>query len=69
MKDVAPSSIRLLLFLFSLARKKEAISTWDKCFVAFLAKIFPMGKTNALRGKISNFQQNSMESIHKAWER
>ena len=35
----------------------------------FLAKFFPMGKTNALRGKISNFQQISMESILEAWER
>ena len=32
-------------------------------------KNFPMGKTNTLRGKISNFQQNSMESIPEAWER
>ena len=30
---------------------------------------FPMGKTNALRGKISNFQQTSIESIPEAWER
>ena len=58
-KDVAPASIRLRLFPFSLVGKakqwfykeKEAISTWDKCSVAFLVKIFPMGKTNALRGK------------------
>jgi len=28
-----------------------------------------MGKTNALRGKISNFQQTSMESIPEAWKR
>ena len=35
----------------------------------FLAKFFPMGKTNALRGQISNFQQNAMESILEAWER
>ena len=37
--------------------------------MALLAKFFPMGKTKALRGRISNFQQNSMESIPKAWER
>ena len=71
-KDVAPASIRLRLFPFSLTRKmkqwfykeKEAVSMWDKCFAAFLAKL-----TNALRGKISNFQQTSMESIPEAWER
>jgi len=28
-----------------------------------------MGKTNDLRGKISNFQQSSFESIPEAWER
>ena len=67
-KDVAPASIWLRLFPFSLAGKakpwfykeKKAVSTWDKCSTAFLAKFFPMGKTNALRGKFSNFQQTSM---------
>ena len=69
-------AIRLRLFPFSLLGKtkqlfyqnKEAISTWDKCSTAFLAKFFPLGKTNALRGRISNFQQTGMESIPKAWE-
>jgi hypothetical protein len=28
-----------------------------------------MGKTNALWGKIANFQQTSMEPILEAWER
>jgi hypothetical protein len=36
-------------------KEKEAIKTWDKCSVAFLAKFFAMGKPNALRGQISNF--------------
>ena len=36
---------------------------------AFLSKFFPTGKTNALRGRISNFQQASNESIPEAWER
>ena len=30
---------------------------------------FPIGKTNALRGKISNFQQQKEETILEAWER
>ena len=38
-------------------------------FHAFLAKFFPLGKTNALRGRISSFQQTGMESIPEAWER
>jgi len=76
-KDITPASIRLRLFPFSLARKakqwfykeKEDVSMWDKSFAMFLMKFFPMGKTNALRGKISNFQQTSLESIPEAWER
>jgi len=35
---------------------KEDINTWAKCSKAFLAKFFPIGKTNALRGMITNFQ-------------
>jgi hypothetical protein len=37
--------------------------------MAFLMKFFSMGKTNALRGKISNLQQSSLESIPDVWER
>ena len=33
------------------------------------AKFFPMGKTNALRGKITSFQQQHDESVPEAWER
>ena len=36
---------------------------WDKCSTTFLAKFFPLGKTNALRGRITSFQQTGMESI------
>ena len=58
-KDIAPASIKLPLFPFSIVGKakqwfykeKEAVSMWVKCSVAFLMKFFPMGKTNALRGK------------------
>ena len=60
----ALESIRLRLFPFSLMGKvkqwfykdKEADNTWVKCSTLFLLKFFPMGKTNALRGRISNFQ-------------
>jgi hypothetical protein len=48
---------------------KEAVKSWDKCSTAFLAKFFPMGKTNALRGQISNFQQSDTKSIPEAWKR
>jgi hypothetical protein len=47
---------------------KEEVSTWEKCSNAFLAKFFPLGKTNALRNKISTFQQLMDETIAEAWE-
>jgi len=76
-KDVSQDIIRLRLFPFSLLGKAqqwfykggEAVDTWSKCAAAFLAKFFPLGKTNALRGKISSFQQTNMEAIPEAWER
>ena len=42
---------------------------WDKCSTVFLAKFFPLDKTNALRGRITSFQQTVMESIPEAWKR
>jgi hypothetical protein len=51
-----------------LYSNKEAVSTWRKCSNAFLAKYFPLGKTNALRNKISTFQQLTDETIAEAWE-
>ena len=68
--------IKLRLFPFSLLGKakqwfykEKDINTWDTCSKAFLTKFFPLGKTNALRGKISSFTQTGMESIPEAWER
>ena len=54
-KDVPADIIRLRLFPFSLVGKakqwfykdKAAVDTWGKCSKAFLAKFFPVGKTNA----------------------
>ena len=76
-KDITPDVIRLRLFPFSLVGKakrwfyqdKEAVTTWAKCSAAFLAKFFPISKTNALRGRIASFQQNASETIPEAWER
>ena len=75
-KGVSQEAIRLCLFPFSLLGKakqwfysnRNAVDTWDKCPNAFLVKFFPMGKTNALRNKISSFQQLADESIPEAWE-
>jgi hypothetical protein len=55
-KDVTLDVTRLRIFPFSLMGKakqwfyknKEVVSTWNKCSTVFLAKFFPMGKTNAL---------------------
>ena len=76
-KDVDSDVIRLRLFPFSLTGRAktwfyanhEKLNTWEACSNAFLAKYFPAGKTNLLRGKISNFQQAAIESIPEAWER
>ena len=75
-RGVTANAIRLRLFPFSLLGKakqwfyqnKKAVSTWDKCSTTFFAKFFPLGKTNALRGRITSFQQTGMESIPEAWE-
>ena len=69
--------VRLRLFPFSLLGKaktwfysnKEAFNTWEACSNAFLAKYFPVGKTNALRNRISGIQQLPDETIPEAWER
>ena len=74
--DIAQDIILLRLFPFSLVRRakqwfytnKDNINTWAKCLKAFLEKFFPVGKTNALRGKISNFKQQKGETISEAWE-
>ena len=57
--------VRLHLFPFSLLGKaktwfysnKEAFTTWEACSNAFLVKYFPVGKTNALRNRITGIQQ------------
>jgi hypothetical protein len=76
-RGVTQDAVRLRLFPFLLLGKmkqwfysnKEAVSTWEKCSNAFLAKFFLLGKTNALRNKISTFQQLTDETIAEAWER
>ena len=77
LKDVDRLAVRLRLFPFSLNGKaktwfyanRDTLDTWDKLSTAFLTKYFPVGKTNALRGKISNFHQAATESVPEAWER
>ena len=61
-RGVTANVVKLRLFPFSLLGKakqwfykEKDINTWDKCSNAFLAKFFPLGKTNALLGRISSF--------------
>jgi len=75
--EVPRYAILLCHFPFSLLGRvkqwfyatKEKNTTWALCSTNFLAKCFPMGKTNALRGKITSFQQQHDESVLEAWER
>jgi len=61
--EVPRDTILHRLFPFSLLgtakqwfyTTKEKNTTWALCSMNFLAKFFPMGKTNALRGKITSF--------------
>jgi len=77
MLEVPRDAILLCLFPFSLLGRvkqwfydtKEKNNTWALCSTNFLAKFFPISKTNALRGKITSFQQQHDESIPEAWER
>ena len=76
-KGVTQDTILLHLFPFSLLGKekqwfyanKDRNTTWDNSSTAFLAKFFSTGKTNALRGRISSFQQQHDEYVLEAWER
>ena len=62
-RGVTRDTILLRIFPFSLLGKakqwsysnKDKHETWDNCSTIFLAKFFPMGKTNALCGKITSF--------------
>jgi hypothetical protein len=64
-KGVERDATLLCLFPFSLLERakqwfyanREKNTTCNICSTAFLAKFFLIGKTNALRAKISTFQQ------------
>ena len=43
--------------------------TWEACSNAFLAKYFPVDKTNALWNRITGIQQLPDETIPEVWER
>ena len=75
-KGTTMDIVRLRLFPFTLLGKaktwfysnREAFTTWEACSNAFLAKYFPVGKTNALQNRISGIQQLPDETIPEACE-
>ncbi|GJX85275.1 reverse transcriptase domain-containing protein [Tanacetum coccineum] len=77
-KDVPNSSIKLMLFSFSIegaARiwlEKEpprSILTWEDLVSKFINQFFPPSKTTNLRNEITNFQQKFEETFSEAWDR
>ncbi|GJS45679.1 reverse transcriptase domain-containing protein [Tanacetum coccineum] len=77
-KDVPNSSIKLILFLFSIegvARiwlEKEpprSIVTWEDLVSKFINQFFPPLKTTNLRNEDYEYTATDMKIICKAWER
>ncbi|GJX38036.1 reverse transcriptase domain-containing protein [Tanacetum coccineum] len=77
-KDVPNSSIKLMLFPFSIEEatriwlEKEpprSILTWEDLVSKFINQFFPHSKTTNLRNKITNFQQKFEETFSEAWDR
>ncbi|GJT87408.1 reverse transcriptase domain-containing protein [Tanacetum coccineum] len=70
-KDVPGTSIKLMLFLFSIdgpvriwldKEPPRSILTWDDLASKFINHFFPPLKTTNHRNEISNFQQHSLNS-------
>ncbi|GJY64096.1 reverse transcriptase domain-containing protein [Tanacetum coccineum] len=77
-KDVPETSIKLMLFLFSIdgpaqiwldKEPPRSILTWDDLVSKFINHFFPPSKTTNLRNEISNFQQRFEETFYEAWDR
>ncbi|GJR88121.1 reverse transcriptase domain-containing protein [Tanacetum coccineum] len=77
-KDIPNSSIKLMLFLFSIegaARiwlEKEpphSILTWEDLVSKFINQFFPPSKTINLQDEITNFQQKFEKTFSEAWDR
>ncbi|KAL8110327.1 hypothetical protein AgCh_026159 [Apium graveolens] len=74
---VFEDTVKLRLFPFSLRDKAKSwlhslpnglITTWEDLAQKFLTKFFPMAKTAAIRNAITQFAQQSGESLYEAWE-
>ncbi|GKD67453.1 reverse transcriptase domain-containing protein [Tanacetum coccineum] len=76
-KDVPNSSIKLMLFPFSIEGaawiwlEKEpprSILTWEDLVSKFINQFFPPSKTTNLQNEIINFQQKFEETFSEAWD-
>ncbi|GKA20899.1 reverse transcriptase domain-containing protein [Tanacetum coccineum] len=77
-KDVPETSIKLMLFPFSIdgpaqiwldKEPSRSILTWDDLVSKFINHFFPLSKTTNLRNESSNFQQKFEETFSEAWDR
>ncbi|GKE26668.1 reverse transcriptase domain-containing protein [Tanacetum coccineum] len=77
-KDVPNSSIKLMLFPFSIEgaariwleeEPPRSILTWENLVSKYINQFFPPSKTINLRNEIMNFQQRFGESFCEAWDR
>nr|GFB69441.1 reverse transcriptase domain-containing protein [Tanacetum cinerariifolium] len=67
--EVPNTTIKLLLFAFSLEEPPRSILTWEDFISKFTNQFFPPSRTTYLRNKITNFLQKSNETFNEAWER
>nr|GFC13454.1 reverse transcriptase domain-containing protein [Tanacetum cinerariifolium] len=76
-KYVPESSIKLMLFLFSIdgpaqiwldKEPSRLILIWDDLVSKFINHFFPPSKTTNLQNEISNFQQKFEETFSEAWD-
>nr|GEW01428.1 reverse transcriptase domain-containing protein [Tanacetum cinerariifolium] len=77
-QDVPNSSIKLMLFPFSLAGaacrwlEKElprSLTTWEDFVSKFINEFFPPSRTTSLCNEILNFEQKFSKSFHEAWDK
>ncbi|KAL6553671.1 hypothetical protein OROGR_007513 [Orobanche gracilis] len=77
-QNFSEESVKLRLFPFSLKDKAKfwlnslqakTITSWDQLVNKFLAKFFPVSKTDSLRREISEFFQKENEEFYECWER
>nr|GEU91938.1 reverse transcriptase domain-containing protein [Tanacetum cinerariifolium] len=75
--EVSNTTIKLLLFLFSLEGEAQtwldkepphSILTWEDLVSMFINQFFPPSKTTYLQNEITNFLQKPNETFNEAWK-